>query len=228
MEPNMFEGFINTFDIGYKGRILKTIDWCFKPVKVSNGYTHIISRSCRPGLTINFYTKYENQALIVSVIYDYFDMWKERQSVKFEITDYKKNTYNHRTIYNDPVHFYADQEIETFITHFNEYYLELNEEQITKEEYIRYKYHLMRTSLLDDYYSEHCDYDVEMFYDEGAVCLLFTYTDHKDNKDYRKEFLLFRNRTSGDTYYDIDVNIHDAIITRFDKIVCNFYEFLFL
>jgi hypothetical protein len=164
--------------------------------------------------------------MIVYVLYDYYDMWRERKQVTFQITDYKKNTFNHLTVYGDKVHFYADQEIETFINHFNEYYLELNEEQLTEEEYIKFKYHLMKKSLLDDYYSDYCDYDIEIFYDGGGIVLLFNFTDNIDNKDYKKEFLLYRNRIVGDTYYDIDIKIHDSIITRFDEIVCNFYEFI--
>jgi hypothetical protein len=226
MNQTMFEGFINTFDINYKGRVLKTLDWCFKPIKLDNGYTHIIRRNCRPCLNIDFHVKYDNNIMIVYVLYDYYDMWRERKQVTFQITDYKKNTFNHLTVYGDKVHFYADQEIETFINHFNEYYLELNEEQLTEEEYIKFKYYLMKKSLLDDYYSDYCDYDIEIFYDGGGIVLLFNFTDNIDNKDYKKEFLLYRNRIVGDTYYDIDIKIHDSIITRFDEIVCNFYEFI--
>ncbi len=228
---DFYKKFFSTYSPSYNGKVMKTLSWCFEPREQDNGYTEYINRKVRPGIDISIDAKYneEERCIDIRIYYDYDDtVMYEKGKILFKILDFKKNTYNCLTTDNKKVNFMADQEIITFLKQFDEYVLEQqNTYMIKHSDYIKYIIHIYNKcpQLMEPYNSTVCNYSVSLYPAAGGIVVKFDYYYIPNKYTSCKEFLIFYNRTVGDDFHDIDNELYDAMITRFDMIFCDFMEF---
>lgn len=219
--------YISTYHPSYNGKVLRSLNWCFKPIVLENGYIYFIKREHRPGIDVNFYAKYEDNCIKIRVEYNYFELYDEINVVQFCLYDYKKNNYESKTMDNHVVNFMADEEILTFIKQFDEYMLEIKDSPITVEEYKFYLKHIINNpELIKPHSSENCNFSIKVFYEEESIFIRFDYYNKLSKEYYKKEFRLFKNRALGDDFHDIHNNVYHEIIQRFDEILCDFQLFI--
>ena len=226
----LYDDFFSTYNISYNGKVMKTLNWCFIPRVQDNGYTEYINRKARPGIDISIDARYneDENSIEIRSYYEYEEVMYEKGRINFKILGYKNYTYDCLTFDGKKVNFMADQEILTFLKQFDEYILELQDvNPIKYDDYKRYMKHIYSKcpDLVKPHNSKICNYSVSLYPAAGGIVVKFDYY-YKINKYTQcKEFLLFRNRTVGDDFNDMNIELYDEIITRYDKIFCDFVEY---
>jgi hypothetical protein len=230
ISKELYEKFFSTYHPSYDGKVMKTMNWCFEPRIQDNGYTEFINRKARPCIDISFDAKYneEERCIDIRIYYEYEDLMYEKGRINFKINDYKNNTYKCLTYDDKKVNFLADQEIITFLKQFDEYVLELQDiNPIKYDDYVKYMIHIYNKcpELLKPHNSKICNYSVSLYPAAGGIVVKFDYYYIPNKYSQYKEFLLFRNRAVGDDFNDIDIELYDELITRYDMIFCDFLEY---
>lgn len=229
ISQELYEKFFNTYNPSYNGYILRPFSWCFSPRDQDNGYTEFINRRARPGIDISIDAKYDsiNKIIDIRCYYEYDGHFYEKGQVMFKLCDLKKNTYECKTTDDKMVNYMADQEIMTFIKQFDDYILELQDNPILYHEYVKYMIHITNKcpELLHNHKSSVCTYNVSIFPGGGGLVVKFDYYYYPGKVGGSKEFMLFNNRELGDDFYDIEPDLYEEIIKRYDMIVCDFRTF---
>ena len=227
---NFYCEFITSFHINYNGKCLRSLSWCHMPIERENGYVEFIKRKARYDIDTIFLAKYDfyKEEIIIKCEYDYFgEDFPEISEVNFRLIDYKKNDYNFINIHGNNVNFLADQEILTFIKQFDQFYLEQTDEELTIDEYNLYMRHLkLKPQLTKNHSSKKCDFNLDFYYSEKALVIRVNYHNKKNNKFNMVEYLLYKNRTLGDDFNDLDNNVDFEIAQRFDDIHIDFMTFV--
>ncbi len=226
--PELFLNFIETYHPDYNKGVLRQLSWCHVPVAMEDGYTEFCRRNRRENMKEIFYAKYENNKIKIKVNYFYFNIYmdEEQETVEFYLLGYNKHTYDSFTIDKTTVHFLADEEILTFIKHFDYYILELEDTPILEKEYNLYMKHLKnRPELTRTHDSDNCKFRLAFYFEHSYMVIRVMY-DNKIYKDSRYyEYALYRNRIEGNDYNDIDNIISFEISQRIDEIYYDFQLF---
>lgn len=222
--------FITSFHEDYNGLCLRSLSWCHIPIEREDGYVEFIKRRKRCYVDTTFLAKFDftKNQILIKCEYDYFSKeYPEKSQVNFELSDYKKNTYNSINIHGYSINYMADQEIQTFIKMFDYFYLEQQDTIFTKEQYDMYIRHLRtKPELFEAFSSSNCDFTIDVSYGENAFIVRFNYYDKLySEKDY-KEYLLYKNRTIGDDYNDMNNHVNIEISKRLDEINIDFMMFV--
>jgi len=220
--------FITSYHPDYNGHFLRPLVWCSTPQLREDGYVRFSKREYRDHTNANFYAKHENNEIIINVDYCYNNAYFEQSSCIFKLIDYKKNTYNFKNIHNENIPPTVDEEIMTFIKQFDHFLIEEKEELLTHEEYEDYILYLAKfPNLIKDHKSKYCEFNIEFSYDNGIVAK-FEYYDKKNNKHSKIDFVFFKTHTFGDDFYDIDLDVHNEIINRFEQINYNIMFYFYM
>jgi hypothetical protein len=227
---NFYCEFITTFHKNYNGKCLRPWSWCHTHIERENGYVEFIKRQSRYDIDTTFFAKYDftKEEIIIKCEYEYFaNDCPEVSEANFRLIDYKKNDYNGINIHGTNVNFLADQEILTFIKMFDQFYLEQKDKDFTQEEFNLYMRHLkLKPELTKNYSSKNCDFNLDFYYSEQAFVIRFNYHDKKYNKYDMFEYILYKNRTLGDDFNDLNNNLDFEIAQRFDDIHIDFMTFV--
>ena len=222
--------FITSFHEDYNGLCLRSLSWCHVPIEREDKYIEFIKRRKRCLVDVTFLAKYDfaKNIILIKCEYNYFgDEFPEISEVSFQLTDYKKNTYNSINIHNNTVNYMADQEIQTFIKMFDYFYLEQQDTIFTKEQYNMYiKHFKTKPELFKDFSSPNCDFNINVSYGEHAFIVRFNYYDKLYNQEEHMEYLLYKNRTIGDDYHDMNNHVNIEITKRLDDINIDFMTFV--
>jgi hypothetical protein len=229
ISKELYEKFFSTYKRSYNGRVLRPFNWCFTPREQDNGYIEYINRKVRPCIDISIDAKYNdiNNTIDIRCYYEYDGHFYDKGKVMFILSDFKKNTYNYLTTDDKKVNFMADQEIMTFIKQFDDYILELQDTPILYDDYVKYKIHITNKcpELLYNHKSSICSYSVSIFPGGGGIVIKFDYYYYPGKVGGYKEFMMFRNRELGDDFHDIETDLYEEIIKRYDMILCDFQSF---
>jgi hypothetical protein len=221
--------FITTYHPDYNGKCLHPIEWCHDP-KMINDYVYFIKRDRRSDLNCKFFAKYDDEKNIINIRFEYYyyGMYEEENVTYFELHDYNKNTYNHKTHDGSPINFIADEEVQTFIKQFNNFMLEQKDELFTEEEYNKFMRYFKKNhpELMEPLKSDICDFDIKFSFDFESLKVSFSYIDKADNSIGLFEFNFYKNRMIGDDYYDMRNLVHEEITSRMTNINIEFYTFI--
>lgn len=228
-----YNEFITSFHIHYNGAFLKPYSWCHEPAEGDDYYIEFIKRLSPNFNFINtvFFAKYDftNKQILIKCEYEYFVHYYEKSEVNFILKGYKDNTYNYTNIHGIMVNHLADEEILTFITMFDQFFLEEKDDPLTQIEFDKYMRHLnCHPELTADYHSAKCDFHIELYYNhsEYNITIKFHFNDKLNKYKNYIDFQLYKNRLVGDMFNDLDIYVNDAISTRLDLINMDYMEFV--
>ncbi len=232
--PEFFNNFMDAY-LPNNNIDLKQESWGPKLSITEDNYIEFARKKKYDNLRMSFYAKYENNKIKIKVIYFYFNIYMddEYDVVKFHLIGLNENTYDFKTIDDNPIHFIADQEILKFIKQFDYYILDLQDKPILKEEYDLYIKHLKnKPELIDPHESKNCFFKIDVYFEniyKPMVIVKVTY-ESKINKAYQYlEYALFRNRIEGYDFNDqIDNDIFFEISQRIDEIYYDFQLFFLI
>ena len=80
--------------------------------------------------------------------------------------------------------------------------------------------------LFKDFSSPNCDFNIDVSYGENAFIVRFNYYDKLYNQEEHMEYLLYKNRTIGDDYHDMNNHVNIEITKRLDDINIDFMTFV--
>ncbi len=227
---NQYSEFISNFDPRVESELHIPESWCVIPVEYQN-YLLFSKRTVDPNININFYCKYDEEynSIRLLVKYIYLGVYHETADILFEMLDYKKNTYDHKTTKDKTVCFSADEDIITMIGHFDNYMLSIKDTEITFDQFKLYLQHLYKnthaTNLLDDYESEFCIFQVRITYEFKTVLVRIYFEDKISKNTAWFDFLLYKNRIIGDDFNNLDTKVTSPILERLDNFVTDFQLF---